>query len=429
LGSFKIPDGPLDPDPKTGDVLSNVEYEAGTLLHELGHTLGLAHGGDEYDAMPKPNYISVMNYNFQFPDLIGERPLDYSNCAMASLNESQLNEAQGIGSSCPQGLNTWVGFHNISGVNCPPDKFVSTPTGPFDWNMSESIETSTHDIDCDGNYNLVDGFDDWSHLRYLLNSTSWKSHLGSGLSGASVPVAFTTERTAQSVLDNRISLLNDLNETTDNLPPIVRGYLDSQIGVSNYTTATDIIIPNNATSSLVVHNSSGSIAVENVTGLSVPTNATTNLTVYNATGSFDIQGTINGTDLGNATISSLPLKSNVTVNTLVDNATHAKISNSTGVIATNATGSYLIENATKIIIPGNDTNGATVQNGTSLYDLTVKSNDISEAVNKIEELSKTTDSSLGGVSNGDLVINSTIQRQLSSQLDNLKSVLEKQQGS
>jgi hypothetical protein len=184
LGSFKIPDGPLDPDPKTGDVLSNVEYEAGTLLHELGHTLGLAHGGDEFDAMPKPNYISVMNYNFQFPDLIGERPLDYSNCAMASLNESQLNEAQGISSSCPQGLNTWVGYHNMSGVKCPPDKFVSTPTGPFDWNMSESIETSTHDIDCDGNYNLVDGFDDWSHLRYLLNSTSWKSHLGSALSGA-----------------------------------------------------------------------------------------------------------------------------------------------------------------------------------------------------------------------------------------------------
>jgi hypothetical protein len=205
--------------------------------------------------------------------------------------------------------------------------------------------------------------------------------------------------------------------------------LDSQIGVSNYTTATDIIIPNNATSGLVVHNSSGSVAIENVTGLSIPTNATTNLTVYNATGSFGIQGTINGTDLGNATISSLPLKSNVTVNTLVDNATHAKISNSTGVIAKNATGSYLIENANKIIIPGNETNGATVQNGTSLYDLTVKSNDISGAVNKIEELSKTTDSSLGGVSNGDIVINSTIQRQLSSQLDNLKSVLEKQKGS
>jgi hypothetical protein len=290
--------------------------------------------------------------------------------------------------------------------------------------MSDSNETSTYDIDCDGSYDVVNGSDDWSHLRYLLNSTSWKkSLLGSGLIGALIPVTFTTERTAQSVLDNRISLLTDLNKTTDNLPPIVRGYLDSQIGVSNYTTATDIVIPNNATSGLVVHNSPGSFAVENVTGLTIPTNATTNLTVYNASGIFGIQGTANDTNLGNVINASLPVKSNVSINTLVDNATHAKISNSTGVIATNATGSYLIENATKIIIPGNYTNDATVQNGTSLSDLIVKSNDLSGAINKIGELSKTTDSSLGGVSNGDLVINSTIQRELSSQLDNLKSVL------
>ena len=70
-----------------------------------------------------------------------------------------------------------------------------------------------------------------------------------------------------------------------------------------------------------------------------------------------------------------------------------------------------------------------MQNGTSLSDLIVKSNDLRGAINKIDELSKTTDSSLGGVSNGDLVVNSTSQRKLSSQLENLKSVLEKQIGS
>src|SRR5262249_18161151 len=37
---------------------------AGAFMHELGHNLGLHHGGDE-DLNYKPNYISVMNYFFQ----------------------------------------------------------------------------------------------------------------------------------------------------------------------------------------------------------------------------------------------------------------------------------------------------------------------------------------------------------------------------
>jgi len=38
-----------------------VNYQAATIMHELGHNLGLRHGGDE-DRNFKPNYYSVMNY-------------------------------------------------------------------------------------------------------------------------------------------------------------------------------------------------------------------------------------------------------------------------------------------------------------------------------------------------------------------------------
>jgi hypothetical protein len=48
---------------------SLVRWEAGTFMHELGHNLGLNHGGGLFDQGElinwKPNYLSVMNYSHQ----------------------------------------------------------------------------------------------------------------------------------------------------------------------------------------------------------------------------------------------------------------------------------------------------------------------------------------------------------------------------
>ncbi len=58
------------------DPFYKVDVESGTFMHELGHTLGLNHGGGQNDfAKPaddlfnyKPNYYSIMNYLWQIPD-------------------------------------------------------------------------------------------------------------------------------------------------------------------------------------------------------------------------------------------------------------------------------------------------------------------------------------------------------------------------
>ena len=71
---------------------------AGTFMHELGHALGLDHGGKDGDNN-KPNYISVMNYLWQFSGIRrnGASLLDYSSVALAVLNEVALNETIGLG--------------------------------------------------------------------------------------------------------------------------------------------------------------------------------------------------------------------------------------------------------------------------------------------------------------------------------------------
>ncbi len=85
LGSWPTPGG------------TSLEQE-GTTYHELGHNLGLEHGGrDGFNR--KPNHLSVMNYNFQTYGMIldgGSGNLDYSEFALPSISELSLLEGPGI---------------------------------------------------------------------------------------------------------------------------------------------------------------------------------------------------------------------------------------------------------------------------------------------------------------------------------------------
>jgi len=121
-----------------------------TIMHELGHNLGLRHGGNE-NCNYKPNYNSVMNYAFQFPgvdvdcDAEGDGVLDYSVGDRIDLNESSLNENLGT---------------------CGDTE--------IDWNNNSNIESNvTVDINSDGNstcggvFTTLRDNDDWANIFFL----------------------------------------------------------------------------------------------------------------------------------------------------------------------------------------------------------------------------------------------------------------------
>ncbi len=134
-------------------------YVASTIVHELGHNLGLRHGGNE-NLNNKPNYNSVMNYNYQFPGvdldcsgcgedcsgggayLTGDGLIDYSSGSNSSLNENALTESFGV---CSNQATDWNRNGSIDG-------------GTVSYNINPDYDTSL---------NTLNDYDDWANIYYL----------------------------------------------------------------------------------------------------------------------------------------------------------------------------------------------------------------------------------------------------------------------
>ena len=200
------------------NLVGTLKVQTGTLMHELGHTLTLTHGGAYYDVPNFPsvarydmncksNFISVMNYLFQvrgFPDVPGGG-FDYSGQNLQLLNESSsvvngvpaLSEMLGVGNDVPSGqtaehLTRWYSTPNptdnlltdqalahcdgtaiaqgepasvrVDGTLAPGGTF----SGPLDWNndlVAGNDPIPSEDLNHNG---IIDppyaGLDEWQVL-------------------------------------------------------------------------------------------------------------------------------------------------------------------------------------------------------------------------------------------------------------------------
>lgn len=167
-----------------------VNFQAATIMHELGHNLGLDHGGDE-PSNYKPNYYSVMNYLYQLMGL-GSNPktssaieryflakkangfdwnslckletgpcsrdfrIDYSDGSGSMLDEYNLNESAMIGRGS---LGAYA-----------------------DWNLDGQLNRLNYalDLNDDGKKTFLHDYNDWGNLTLAFARTA------SGNSGASI---------------------------------------------------------------------------------------------------------------------------------------------------------------------------------------------------------------------------------------------------
>lgn len=138
-------------------------YNVGTFVHELGHNIGLKHGGTD-NLNYKPNYLSVMNYAFQLNGVIkadGSLYWGYSNVAPPALNEASLNEASGLGSTASAFKTSW---------KCPNGTTRTTAgaaSAPIDWNCDgDSADTTASDINDDNVTSTLTAQNNWASLVF-----------------------------------------------------------------------------------------------------------------------------------------------------------------------------------------------------------------------------------------------------------------------
>ncbi len=210
---------------------------AAVFVHELGHAVGLNHGGGD-GVNYKPNYHSIMNYAWSYqPDptslLRDSWSLNYSNLRAPDLDERNLNEVDGIGGHPNHKVPVGPGFPPVPEVEFGPVDF-NRDGDATDMDVSADINSIVNDEIGAGTF--LTGFEDWANLKLnFRESGPYRSEFGLEGAGAGNFIA-EADLPPQIVAD-----ILDIGFA--NKAPRISGLLDQIVGeeqmVSFTVPATD----------------------------------------------------------------------------------------------------------------------------------------------------------------------------------------------
>ncbi|WP_205507864.1 fibronectin type III domain-containing protein [Myxococcus vastator] len=174
------------------------EFEISTFMHELGHSLGLHHGGHELQNC-KPNYASVMNYLYTFKFNAMTRQLDYSTRILPTLNEADLLETRGF-DAMPVGWALCWGYNGRGHCQKNLHPAPNQPIPSVDWNRNKTTDPDLlptinlnmiHKLDgtpptkpeegCTGDGSIHYGSSDWDHLKLDFHRRQFHSFAYQGM--------------------------------------------------------------------------------------------------------------------------------------------------------------------------------------------------------------------------------------------------------
>jgi hypothetical protein len=158
------------------NVLAN--YQAATMMHELGHNLGLRHGGGDSRNL-KPNYVSVMNYLYSpiglptIGDAEGDRFDLFTGCSLASvvqLTNPPTGEPTAFVLDYSDGLGEDLDEHSLlerAGLGRSNSRAVD-----FNCNHKTNDSAYSRDLNNDGVLEVLDDNDDWGKLEFIFRRTA-----------------------------------------------------------------------------------------------------------------------------------------------------------------------------------------------------------------------------------------------------------------
>lgn len=145
-----------------------INYQASTLMHELGHNLDLRHGGFE-GTNAKPNYLSIMNYVYQLRGLpvLGNNEGDryYQDYSLTGACDDTL-----LDGPYDDPAKFRIDFSNGSSIDLDPTNLDErlglgrTTSGPVDFNCNGN--DSETNLNASGNLgtDVMSDHDDWTNL-------------------------------------------------------------------------------------------------------------------------------------------------------------------------------------------------------------------------------------------------------------------------